>query len=391
MQNFEFFTPTDVIFGRGTHLKIGEVLKKYGFHKIMLHYGGGSIKKNGIFEDVTKALIDSGIEYVDFGGAEPNPKLSLVEKGAKLCKEEGVELVLAVGGGSAIDSAKEIAVGAKYEGSTWDFSTRAKDPQDALPVGVILTLAASGSEMSASAVITNEENGLKRGYNHKLHRPLFAICNPELTYTVDRFQTGCGIVDTMMHTLERYFSPSPETPLTDALAEALLKQVIAAGTQAILNPADYEARATLMWASSLSHNDLTGCGRNVFLVCHKIEHELSGKYDFVAHGAGLSVIFPAWAQYVMHQNLPRFVQYAKNVWDIPEDKEHPELTAYEGIRATKAFFAEIGMPVSLAQLGVGDEGFLEMADKCTNFGEQVLPGNLPLGKKEIIEIFEMAK
>ena len=195
----------------------------------------------------------------------------------------------------------------------------------------------------------------------------------------------------MMHTLERYFSNSPETPLTDALAEALLKQVVAAGTEAILNPADYDARANLMWASSLSHNDLTGCGRSVFLTCHKLEHELSGKYDFVAHGAGLSVIFPAWALYVMHHNLPRFVQYAKNVWDIPEDKDHPEQTAYAGIKATKAFFAEIGMPVSLKELGVGDEAFLEMADKCTNYGEQVIPGKLPLGKKEIIEIFELAK
>ena len=390
MQNFRFHTPTEVIFGKGTHYQIGETVKKYGFSKIMLHYGGGSIKRNGIYDVVMQSLSDAGIEVVDFGGAEPNPKLSLVEKGANICREEGVELVLAVGGGSAIDSAKEIAVGAKYDGSTWDFSSKTKEPTDALPVGVILTLSASGSEMSASAVITNEENGLKRGYNSAFHRPLFAICNPELTYTVDKFQTGCGIVDIMMHTLERYFSESPETPLTDAFAEALLRQVVAAGTKAILDPEDYEARADLMWASSLSHNDLTGCGRSVFLTCHQLEHELSGKYDFVAHGAGLSIIFPAWAEYVYKHNLERFTQFAVNVWDVPEDYDDPEETAIQGIVATKAFFAEIGMPTKLSQLGIGEEAFEEMAEKCTNYGKRILPGYLPLGKKEIMDIFTLA-
>ena len=390
MLNFHFHAPTDVTFGKDTHHQVGSVIKKYGYSKIMLHYGGGSIKKNGIYDAVMKSLSDAGIEVIDFGGAEPNPKLSFVEKGAKICKEEGVELVLAVGGGSAIDSAKEIAVGAKYDGSTWDFSSKIKEPIDALPVGVILTLSASGSEMSASAVITNEENGLKRGYNSEFHRPLFAICNPELTYTVDRFQTGCGIVDIMMHTLERYFSKSPETPLTDALAEGLLKQVVAAGTEAIMDPENYEARADLMWASSLSHNDITGCGRDVFLTCHQLEHELSGKYDFVAHGAGLSIIFPAWAEYVYKHNLDRFTQYAKEVWDIPENEDDPEEAAIHGIVATKAFFAEIGMPTRLSQLGIGEEAFEEMAEKCTNYGKRILPGNLPLGKKEIIDIFKLA-
>ncbi len=389
MNNFHFHAPTNVIFGRDTHHKVGETVKQYGFSKIMLHYGGGSIKKNGIYDVVTKSLDNAGICWIDFGGAEPNPKLSLVEEGARICKEQGVELVLAVGGGSAIDSAKEIAVGARYEGSTWDFSSKIKEPEDALPVGVILTLSASGSEMSASAVITNQENGLKRGYNSEFHRPLFAICNPELTFTVDKFQTGCGIVDIMMHTLERYFSISPETPLTDALAEALLKQVVAAGTRAILDPEDYDARADLMWASSLSHNDLTGCGRDVFLTCHQLEHELSGKYDFVAHGAGLSIIFPAWAEYTYKYNLDRFVQYAQEVWDVSDD-ESAEDAAIQGIVATKAFFAEIGMPTRLSQLGIGEEAFEEMAEKCTNFGKRILPGYLPLGKQEIIDIFKLA-
>ena len=390
MQNFQFHISTAVTFGKDTHHKVGEIVKSYGFSKIMLHYGCGSIQKNGIYDAVMKSLSDAGIEVIDFGGVEPNPKLSFVEKGVKLCKETGVELILAVGGGSVIDSAKEIAIGAKYDGSTWDFTSGRKQPTETLPVGVVLTLAASGSEMSTSAVITNEENGVKRGYNTQLHRPLFAICNPELTYTVDKFQTGCGIVDIMMHTLERYFSKSPETPLTDALAEALLRQVVAAGTKAILDPEDYEARADLMWASSLSHNDLTGCGRNVFLTCHQLEHELSGKYDFVAHGAGLSIIFPAWAEYVYQHNLDRFIQYATQVWDVPDDYDDPADIAIQGIVATKAFFREIGMPTKLSQLGIGEEAFEEMAEKCTNYGTRVLPGDLPLGKQEIIDIFRLA-
>lgn len=391
MLNFEFYTPTKMIFGQDTHKRVGEIIKGYGFRKVMLHYGGGSIKKNGVFDAVTASLHDAGIEFLDFGGAEPNPKLSLVEQGAALCREQNIELVLAVGGGSAIDSAKEIAVGAKYDGSTWDFSTKVKTPQAALPVGVILTLSASGSEMSASAVITNDKLGLKRGYNTELHRPLFSICNPELTFTVNKFQTGCGIVDICMHTLERYFSKSPDTPLTDAIAEAVVKQTVAAGRRAIENPEDYDARADLMWASSLSHNDLTGCGRDTFMACHQIEHELSGKYDFVAHGAGLSVIFPAWAKYVYKYNVPRFVQFANRVWDVPVNDENPEETALAGIAATEAYFAEIGMPVRLSQLNVGNEAFDEMAQKCTNNGARTLPGWLTLGEKEIIDILELAK
>lgn len=389
MLNFQFHTPTEVIFGKDTHKAVGETVKKYGFYKVMLHYGGGSVKKNGVYDVVTKSLADAGIEVVDFGGVEPNPKLTFVEKGISVCKEEGVEMVLAVGGGSVIDSAKMIAIGTKYEGSVWDFYTGKAEPKDAMPVGVVLTHAAAGSEMSNSAVLTNEA-GDKRGYTHRLCRPLFAICNPELTYTVDKFQTGCGIVDMMMHTLERYFSKSPDTPVTDAVAEAVVKQVVIAGTQAILEPEDYEARANLMWASSIAHNGLTGCGRDVSLVCHQIEHEISGKYDFVAHGAGLSVIFPAWAEYVYKHNLPRFIQYATQVWDVSEDYDNPEDIAIQGIAETKAFFAEIGMPTRLSQLGIGAEAFEEMAEKCTRNGTRILPGYKPLGKQEIIDILKLA-
>lgn len=391
MLNFEFYTPTRVIFGKGTHETVGDVIAGFGHRKILLHYGGGSIKKNGIYDAVVNSLNGAGIEYLELGGVEPNPKLSLAQEGIALCRNEGIEMVLAVGGGSVIDSAKMIAVGACNEGDPWEFSIKKRVPSGALPVGVVLTLSASGSEMSSSCVITNEESQLKRGYNSPYHRPLFAICNPELTYTVNKFQTGCGIVDIMMHTLERYFSNSPDTDLTDRIAEGLIKAVVDAGNIAIAQPNDYEARATLMWASSLSHNDLTGLGREVFMACHQLEHELSGMYDRVAHGAGLSVIWPAWAKYVYRHAPKRFAQYANRVWGCKIDAEYPEKTALEGILATEAYFKSIGMPVRLSELDVDDQGFELMAEKCTLWGGRTLPGYVVLDKQEIVDIFNLAK
>ncbi len=299
MQNFTFHTPTKIFFGRDTEKQIGEIIKSYGFSKVLFHYGSGSIKKSGLYDTVIRSLQEHGIDFVELGGVEANPKLSLARKAAELARSEQVELILAVGGGSVLDSAKAAA-------------------------GTILTLSASGSEMSDSCVITNEDGWLKRGFNAPCNRPLFSIMNPELTYTVSRYQTGCGIVDIMMHTLERYFSLNGENPLTDAMAEGLLRTVIQAGKTAIENPRDYEARAALMWAGSLSHNGLTGCGKQFVMRCHQLEHELSGAYDRIAHGAGLAVLFPAWAKYIFRENLPRFAQYAANVWNIPMDFEHPE-------------------------------------------------------------------
>lgn len=391
MQNFEFYAPTRMIFGKDTEKEIGKVLKEYGYKRVLFHYGGGSIKKIGLYDTVVASLNENGIEFVELGGVEPNPKLSLVRKGAQICREEGVELVLAVGGGSVMDSAKEIAIGAVNDGDQWDFSIRKRVPAKSLPVGVILTLSASGSEMSASAVISNEEQKLKRGYNSPLHRPLFAICNPELTYSVNKFQTGCGIVDICMHTLERYFSVAPAVPITDRFALALVRSTVEAGRVAIDNPRDYEARATLMWASSLSHNDLTNAGREMFAPCHQIEHELSGMYDHVAHGAGLAVIFPAWAKFLYKAAPQRFAVYAKEVFDVPYDGTNAEEAALEGIVRTEAYYKAIGMPVRLSELGVGAEGFEEMADKCTFHGGRTLPCYVELDKKEIIEIFELCK
>ena len=277
MQDFEFYTPTRMIFGKDTQKQVGKIVKEYGFKKVLVHFGGASAKKSGLLDQVTDALKAEGIDYVMLGGVQANPTLAMAKEGIALCQREGVDLVLAVGGGSVIDSSKCIADGVgNPDTDVWNFFLGQGAPKKALPVGVILTLSASGSEMSASCVITNEEQGLKRGFNSVTHRPLFSILNPELTYTVSKFQTGCGTVDIMMHTLERYFGLGQDTPLTDRIAEGLLKTVIEAGRTADKEPENYEARASLMWAGSLSHNNLTGLGRNFFMQVHQLEHELSG-------------------------------------------------------------------------------------------------------------------
>lgn len=391
MNNFEFYAPTRMIFGKDEHLKVGEIIGEYGFKKVLVHYGGESAKRTGLLDQVEQALEDAGISYVLLGGVQANPTLSMVRKGIQLCLDEQVDFVLAVGGGSVIDSSKAIADGAANpETDVWRFSLKEAVPDVALPHGNILTLSASGSEMSSSCVITNEDGGFKRGYNAKTHRPLFSICNPKLTYTVNKFQTGCGTVDIMMHTLERYFAPDQDTHLTDRIAEGLLKTVIEAGTIADKEPENYEARADLMWAGSLSHNDLTGCGRTFFMQVHQMEHELSGMYPEVAHGAGLSALFCSWARYVCENNIQRFAQYAVRVWNLDMDFEHPEKTALEGIQVTEDFFKSIGMPISLGELGIGNEKLDEMAEKCTFFGKRTLPGIKVLGKQEMLDIFRMA-
>ncbi|HIQ58658.1 MAG TPA: iron-containing alcohol dehydrogenase [Candidatus Merdivicinus intestinavium] len=389
MQNFTFHTPTKVFFGKGTEKQVGEIIKSYGFSKVLFHYGSGSIKKSGLYDVVVASLKENGIDYVELGGVEANPKLSLARKAAELAKSEKVDMILAVGGGSVLDSAKAAAAGAYYGCDPWEFSSKKRVPEKALPVGTILTLAASGSEMSDSCVITNEDGWLKRGFNAPSNRPLFSIMNPELTFTVSKYQTGCGIVDIMMHTLERYFSLNEDNPLTDAMSEGLLKTVVEAGRRAIENPEDYEARATLMWAGSLSHNGLTGCGKQFMMRCHQLEHELSGAYDRVAHGAGLAVIFPAWAKYICTHNISRFAQYAVNVWGIPMNFEHPERTALAGIEATEQYFRSIGMPVRLSELGIDDSRFEEMAEKCTFFGKRTLPDYIEIGKKEMLDIYRL--
>ena len=391
MDNFEFYAPTRMIFGKDTHLQVGKIIKEYGFKKVLVHFGGNSAKKSGLLDTVLQALDQEGIAYVTLGGVQANPTLSMARQGIELCQKEGVELILAVGGGSVLDSSKCIADGVgNPDVDVWKFFTKEAVPQKALPVGTILTLAASGSEMSNSCVITNEEGGFKRGFGSVTHRPLFSICNPELTYTVSKSQTGCGTVDIMMHIMERYFGLGEGTPVTDRIAEGLLKSVVEAGKVADQDPCNYEARANLMWAGSLSHNDLTHAGRSFFMQVHQLEHELSGMYPRIAHGAGLSALWPSWARYVCAAWPERFAQYAVRVWNLEMNFENPMETALAGIKVTEDYFKSLDMPTNIRDLGVEPEKIDEMAEKCTNFGTRTLPGIRELGKAEMMEIYRMA-
>ncbi len=386
MQGFTYYAPTKIYFGRDTHKQVGKIIHSYGYKKIMLQYGRDSIKKSGLYDEVISSLKANGIEIVEMGGVEPNPTLSFVYKAIKLARKEQVDMILAVGGGSVIDSCKYTATGAKYDGDVWDFPSRKATPKDGLPVGCILTISAAGSEMSGSAVISNEELNLKRGYGSEFNRPKFAICNPELTYTVSHYQTACGIVDIMAHTMERYFTNLPETPLTDGISETILKSVIEAGKTLTDNPRDYNARATIMWASSLSHNDLTGCGRQNVLPVHQLEHALSGEYHEIAHGAGLAVLFPAWAMYIYKHNTKRFAEFARNVWGV-EDRDD-QRAAVKGIKEMSSFFKSIGMPQSLREFNIPAECTARLSELCTYNRQRTIPSYIDLGYDEIKEIFD---
>ena len=385
MRDFIFYAPTKVFFGKEKENMVGEIVSSYGFKKIMLQYGKGSIKNGGLYDRIITSLKNAEIEVVEVGGVEPNPKLDFIRNAVKIAKEEKVELVLAVGGGSVIDSSKFTALGAANDFDVWELPTGKSKPKAALPVACVLTLAAAGSEMSASAVMTNMEENAKRGFGSDFNRPLFAICNPELTYTVNKYHTACGITDIMAHTMERYFFPCEDTPLTDRVAEAILKSVIEAGRVLMTDPENYEARATVMWGSSLSHNNLTGCGRENALAVHQLEHALSGEFDKVAHGAGLAVLFPAWGRYVYKENLPRFAQFARRVWDVCEEDD--ERAALLGIEAMEGYFAEIGMPTRLKDFEI--ENCAErLADLCTFGKSRVINSYIPLDFDAVKEIFE---
>ena len=385
MLNFTYYTPTKVHFGKDTHKDVGKIIKEYGFKTIMMQYGQSSIKKSGLYDEVMQSLSENGIKVIEMGGVEPNPKLSFVREAIQVARENNVEMILAVGGGSVLDSSKYTATGAKYDGDVWDFPTRKATPKDAIPVGCILTISAAGSEMSSSAVITNMEFNMKRGYNSDFNRCLFAICNPELTYSVSEYQTSCGIVDIMAHTMERYFTVCAPTDLTDRICESVLKSVINAGKVLMNDPRDYEARATMMWASSLSHNDLTGCGRENALAVHQFEHALSGEYDHIAHGAGLAVLFPAWGRFIYKYNIPRFAQFARRVWDITEADD--EKAALMGIESMENFFREIKMPLTLREFNI-PESSERLADLCTFGKQRTVKSYTDLDYDKIKEIFE---
>lgn len=386
MLDFTYYAPTRVYFGKGKHKDVGKIIKDYGYDKIMLQYGQGSIKKSGLYYDVMKSLSDNGITVIEMGGVEPNPKLSFVHEAVKVAKENKVQMILAVGGGSVLDSSKYTAAGAMYDGDPWDFPARKATVKNALPVGCILTLAAAGSEMSSSAVITNMELNMKRGYNSDYNRCKFAICNPELTYTVGKYQTACGVVDIMAHTMERYFIPCEPTDLTDRIAESVLKAVISAGKKLMENPEDYDARANMMWASSVSHNDLTGCGRENALPVHQLEHALSGEFDHIAHGAGLAVLFPAWARYVYQENVSRFAQLARRVWDCTETDD--EAAAKCGIEKMAEYFVSIGMPAKLSEFGIDETCIDRLAELCTFGKQRTVQTYIELDYDKIREIFK---
>ncbi len=391
MDNFVYETPTKVYFGKGEELKVGKLVAAYQPKKVLLHYGGSSAEKSGLLNTVRECLKQEGLEWVEFGGVQPNPTLEKVYEGIELCRREGVDFVLAVGGGSVIDSAKDIANGvANPEVDVWDFSMGKAQPKKTLHKGVILTLSAAGSEMSSSCVITDEANGDKRGYGSSLNRMDFAIENPELTYTVSPYQTACGAVDIAMHTIERYFCPGTDTYLTDAIALAVVKSVIKAGRDCLANPNDYVARANMMWASSLAHNGLTQCGRSFQLIVHQLEHELSGLYPRISHGAGLAALWCSWARYVYKANLGRWQQYASEVWNVDIDFEHPEKSIERAIDLQEQYYKEIGMPTNLRELDVKEEDLELLALKCSRNKTRKLMGDLELDYDDVLAIYRMA-
>ena len=365
MNNFDWYAPTHIVFGRGTESEVSSLLKSSKCNRVLLHYGSGSVIRTGLLDKIKSSLENACIDYVELGGVVANPRLSLVYEGIELAKSKGVDFILAVGGGSVIDSAKAIAYGAAADFDVWDLYDRKRTPESALPVGVVLTIAAAGSEMSNSSVITNENGGIKRGYSNNMVRPKFAILNPELTMTLPDFQTACGCTDIMMHTMERYFTSAGNMELTDGIAEALLRTVIKNALILVEDPKNYEARAEVMWAGSLSHNGLAGCGNGGDdFATHRIEHEISGMFD-VAHGAGLAAIWGSWARYVLDDCLTRFKKFATNVWNVEDSGDCREV-ALEGIARTEDFFKNIGMPISLKDFGfeLTDEVIEELAEKC---------------------------
>ena len=392
MFDFQYYAPTRVVFGRGVEARTGSLLKELGAKRVLLHYGGGSAVKSGLLSRVAASLDEAGIAHTQLGGVVPNPRLSKVREGAKLAQEFGADLILAVGGGSVIDSSKAIGYAvAEPEHDVWEIYDRQRTPKACLPVACVLTIAAAGSEMSNSSVITNEDTGEKRGYRNDLCRVKLALMDPELTTTLPPYQTAAGCTDILMHTLERYFTQGGNMELTDQIAEGLMRTVMKNALILRDDPANYDARAEVMWASSLSHNDLTGLGANgMDFVSHGMEHELGGMFD-VTHGAGLSAVWPSWARYVYRDCLPRFVKFARTVMDVEGTSD--EDTALKGIAALEDFFRSIHMPVTLKELGVEptEEQILAMAASCARGAGGKKGTAKLLYEADMAEIYRMAR
>ncbi len=386
MENFNFYSPTEFVFGKDRENEVGSLVKKHGGTKVLVHFGGGSAVKSGLIDRVKASLDAAGVPHVELGGVHPNPLDTKVYEGIEICRKEGVDFILAVGGGSSIDSAKAIAMGVVYEGDFWDFYAGKAAPSKALPVGTVLTIAAAGSEGSGDSVITKVEGMLKRGAGGDCIRPRFSVLNPALTCTLPAYQTACGATDIMAHVFERYFTNTTEVEITDRLCEAVLCTMVKETPRVIADPNNYEARANIMWAGMVAHNNIVGVGRGQDWNSHAIEHELSGMYD-CAHGAGLAVIMPSWMEYVMNHNVMRFCQMATRVFGCAMNFENPAETAKAGIKAFRSFLKSIGMPINFAELGAKEEDIPEMVRKLN-------PGNgwgfQPLNADDVTKVYQIA-
>lgn len=392
MENFQYYTPTKIIFGRGAEEQTGQLAAEQGCKKVLVHYGGGSVVRSGLLERIYRSLDAARISYVSLGGVVPNPRLSLVYEGIRLARKEQVDFILAVGGGSVIDSAKAIGYGVANEGDVWDFYEKRRTAKACLPIGVVLTIAAAGSEMSDSSVITKEEGWLKRGYSSNYARARFAVMNPELTMTLPKYQTASGCVDIMMHTMERYFNHSENMEMTDGISEHLLRTVMKNAKILMNEPDNYQARAEVMWAGSLSHNGLTGCGTGGGdWASHQLEHELGGMFD-VAHGAGLAAVWGSWARYVMDAAPERFAKFAVNVMGVEPEAEKLK-TAQKGIEAMEDFYRALDMPVCIGDMGIelAEEQMRELAEKCSHFGKRTIGCIKKLDQEDMYQIYKEAR
>ena len=391
MRDFVHCVPTRFVFGHEAEKQAGAQIRDFGGKKALIHYGGGSAVRSGLIDRVKRSLEEAGIEYVCLGGVQPNPRDTLIYKGIELVRREGVDFVLAVGGGSVIDSSKAISHGACYDGDFWDFFCAKAKPERTLPFGAVLTMAAAGSESSNSCVITQESTKTKRGLRTELNRPKFAIMNPELPMTLPPYQIACGATDILAHIMERYFTNETEVDLTDRMAEGAMAAIIRAARIAVKQPDNYDAQAQLMWGSTIAHNDTVGVGRVQDWGSHQVEHELSALYD-VAHGAGLAVVFPAWMRYHMNKNVMRFAQFAVRVYGCAMNFEHPEETALRGIEAHEAFLREIGMPLTLRELGARTEDIPALAakTKVTNPGDGTTGGVFHMTRADIEAVLRIA-
>lgn len=394
MDFFKFHAPTKIIFGQDTENKIGKLCKHYGATKVLIHFGGNSALKSGLIDRVCHNLQENGLDYVLLGGVVPNPRLSKIKEGIELCRKEKVDFILAVGGGSVIDSAKGIGYGLVNDGDIWDYYIGKKQVTGCAPIGCILTIAAAGSEMSTSSVVTNEDGWLKRNLQSEYSFCKFAIMNPMLTYTLPAYQTASGCTDIIVHTLERYFTAAETQQLhiIDSIGEQLVRNIMRNVKIALKDPENYDARAEIMWCGTLSHNDITGDRTFGDWSCHQLEHELSGMFD-VAHGAGLAAVWGSWARYVYKNNLPRFVQFAVNMMQVPNNFRNPELTALEGIAALETFFKHIGMPTKISDLDINltDAQIKELAYKCSFNNTRTIGNVKKLTVEDMENIYKAAR